>query len=61
MKFLIMQPPTTSSPLGPNIPLSTLFSGALNMCSSLSGRGQIWHSYKTTGGITILNIWSLSF
>jgi hypothetical protein len=41
--------PVTSSPLGPNIPLSTLFSNTLSLCSSLNIRDQISHPYKTTG------------
>jgi hypothetical protein len=35
MKF-IMQSPIISSPLGPNILLSALFSNTLNLCSSLN-------------------------
>jgi hypothetical protein len=38
--------PVTSSLLGPNILLSTLFSNTLNLCSSL--RDQVLHPYKTT-------------
>jgi polysaccharide pyruvyl transferase WcaK-like protein len=40
--------------LGPNIPLSTLFSNTLSLCSSLSVRDQVSHPYKTTGKITVL-------
>jgi len=48
MKLLIMQPsPVTSSLLGPNILLSTLFSNILNQCSSLSVRDKVSHPYKT--------------
>jgi hypothetical protein len=36
----LLQPPTTSSLLGPNILLSTLFSNTLNLRSSLSVRHQ---------------------
>jgi polysaccharide pyruvyl transferase WcaK-like protein len=36
----------TSSPLGPNILLSTLFSNTLNLCSSLSVRDHVSHPYK---------------
>jgi hypothetical protein len=32
----LFQPPATSSLLGPNVPLSTLVSDTLNLCSSLS-------------------------
>jgi hypothetical protein len=43
-----LQPPATSSLLGRNIPLSTLFSNTLNPCSSLSVGDQIQHPYKGT-------------
>jgi hypothetical protein len=33
--------PVTSSPLGPNIPLSTLFSNTLSVCCPLNFRGQV--------------------
>jgi hypothetical protein len=44
--------PVTSSVLGPNILLRTLFSNTLSLCSSLSVRDQISHPYKTTTRIT---------
>jgi hypothetical protein len=47
----LLQPPATSSPLGPNILLSTLFSNTLNLCSSLSVTDQVSHLYKITGKI----------
>ena len=40
--------PLTSSLLGPNIPLNTLFSNTLSLRSSLSVNDQISHPYKTT-------------
>jgi hypothetical protein len=46
----LLQPPATSSLLGPNILLSTLFSNTLNLCSSLSVRYQVSHPYNTKGG-----------
>jgi hypothetical protein len=46
-----LQPPVTSSLLGPNIFLSTLFSNTLNLCSSLIVRDKVSHPYKTTGKI----------
>jgi hypothetical protein len=49
----------TSSLLGPNFLLSTLFSDALNLCYSLSIRNQVTHPYKTTGKITILDSYNL--
>jgi hypothetical protein len=45
-----LQPPVTSSLLGPNI-LSTLFSNTINLCSSLNVRDKVSHPYKTTGKI----------
>jgi hypothetical protein len=52
-KFL--QPPVTSSLLGRNIPLSTLFSNTLSLCSSLNVTDQASHpSLKTTGKIRVL-------
>jgi hypothetical protein len=44
-----LQPHVTSSLLGPNILLSTLFSNTLNQCSSLNVKDQVSHPYKTTG------------
>jgi hypothetical protein len=41
--------PVTSSLLGRNILLRTLFSNTLSLCSSLSVRDQVSHPYKTTG------------
>jgi len=43
--------PVTSSLLDPNILLSTLFSNALNLRSSLNVSEQVSHPYKTTGRI----------
>jgi hypothetical protein len=34
----LLHPPVTPSPVGPNIPLSTLFTNTLSLCSSLSVR-----------------------
>jgi hypothetical protein len=42
-------PPITSSLLGPNTFLSTLFINILRLCSSLSIRDQVSHLHKTTG------------
>ena len=49
--------PVTSSLLGPNILLSTLFSNTLSLRSSLIVRDQVSHPYKSTGKIIILCIW----
>jgi hypothetical protein len=48
--------PFTSSLLGPNILLSTLFSNALSLCPSLNVRDQVSHPYKTTGRLMVLYI-----
>ena len=48
--------PVTPSPLGPNIPLNTLFSNTLSLCSSLSVSDQDSHPYKTTDRIIVLYI-----
>ena len=44
----------TSSLLGPNILLSTLFSNILSLRTSLNVDDQVSQSYKTTGKITVL-------
>ena len=47
-------PPSLSAP---NIPLSTLFSSTLSLCSSSHNvSDQVSHPYKTTGKITVLYI-----
>ena len=46
--------PVTSSLLGPNILLSTLFSNTLSLRSSLNANDQVSHPYKTTGKIIFL-------
>jgi hypothetical protein len=59
MKLLIMQFPLisfTSSLLGSNILLSTLFSNTLSLCFSHNVRDQISHPYRTTGKIIVLYI-----
>ena len=45
--------PVTSSLLGPNILLNTLFSNALSLCYSLSVSDQVSHPYQTTGKICL--------
>jgi hypothetical protein len=47
------QPLATSSLLGPNILLSTLFSNTLNLCSSLWMVDEVSYSYKTAGKIIV--------
>jgi len=46
--------PVTSSLVGPNIFLSTLFSNTLILCSSLDVTDQLSHPDKTTGKIIVL-------
>src|SRR5215510_4829033 len=46
--------PVTSSVLGPNTLLNTLFSNTLSLCSSLNVSDQVSHPYKTTGKIIVL-------
>jgi len=46
--------PVTSSLLGSNILLSTLFSNTFSLCSSLNVSNQISYPYKTTGKIVVL-------
>jgi len=46
----------TSSILGPNIFLSTLFSDTLSLCSSLNVNDQVSYPYKTTGKIIVMYI-----
>jgi hypothetical protein len=53
--------PVTSSLLGPNILLRTLFSNTLSLCSSLSVRDRFSHPYKTTGRIMVLYILTFTF
>ena len=48
--------PVTSSLLGPNTLLRTLFSKSLSLCSSLNVSDQVSHPYKTTGKIIVLYI-----
>jgi hypothetical protein len=50
----LLQPPVTSSFLGLNIPLSTLFSKSLSLCSSFNVRDQVSNPYRTAGKIIVL-------
>ena len=45
----------TSSLLGPNILLSTIFSDALSLCSSLNVSDKVSHPYQTTGSTFLWN------
>ena len=48
--------PLTSSLVGPNILLNTLFSNTLSLRSSLNDCDQVSHPYKTTGKVIFLYI-----
>jgi hypothetical protein len=50
----LLSSPVTSSLLGPNILLSTLFSKTLSLHSSLHVSDQVSQPYKTTGKIIVL-------
>ena len=50
----LLQPPVTSFLLGPNVFLSTHFSGTLSLCSFCNAREQVAYPYKTTGKSTFL-------
>ena len=53
----VLHSPVTSSLLGPNILLSTLFSNALSQRSSLNVSDQVLHPYKTTGKIILNSVY----
>jgi hypothetical protein len=58
--YSLLQPPATSSLLGPNI-LITVFSNTLNQCIFHSVRNQVSHLYKMTSKISVLYILNLKF
>jgi len=53
--------PVTSSLLGPNILLNTLFSNTFSLCSSLNVNDQVSHPYKTNSKIIVLYILIFKF
>jgi hypothetical protein len=57
----LLQPPATSFLFGPNILFSSLFSHTLNLCSALSLRDEVSHTYKRTGKIIVLCILIFKF
>ena len=57
----LLHSPVTSSLLGPNILLNTIFSNALSFLSSLNVSDQASHPYKTTGKIIVLYILIFNF
>jgi len=52
----LLHSPVTSSLLGPNILLNTMFSNTVSFLSSRNVSDQVSHPYKTTGKIKILYI-----
>jgi len=50
----LLHSPVTSSILGPNILLNTMFSNTLSFLSSHNVNDQVLHPYKTTGKIIVL-------
>ena len=55
--YNLLHSPVTSSLLGPNILLNTMFSNTLSFLSSRSVSDQVSHPYKTTCKITVLYIY----
>jgi hypothetical protein len=53
--------PATSSLLGPNILLSTLFSNVLSLRSYFSVSDQVSHPYRTGGKVIVLYILIFKF
>ena len=53
----LLHSPVTSSLLGPNILLNTIFSNTLSFLSSLNVSDQASHPYKATGKIIVLYIY----
>jgi hypothetical protein len=54
LRSSFLHSPVTSSILGPNILLNTLFSNTLTLRSSLNFSDQVSHPYKTTGKVIVL-------
>ena len=59
--YSLLHSPVTSSLLGPNILLNTMFSNTLGFLSSRSVNDQVLHPYKTTGKIMVLYILIFKF
>ena len=57
----LIHSPVTSSLLGPNILLNTMFSNTLSFLSSSNVSDQVSHPYKTTGKIIVLFILIFKF
>ena len=56
----LLYSPVTSSLLGPNILLNTMFSNTLSCLSSRNVNDQVSHPYKTTGKIIVLPFYTIS-
>ena len=54
--YSLLHSPVTSSLLGPNILLNTMFSNTLSFLSSRNVNNQVSHPYKTTGKIIVIYI-----
>jgi hypothetical protein len=59
--FNFLHYPFTSTHLGPNILLKTLFSNTLSLRSSPNVSDQVSHPYKTTGKIIVLYTFIFKF
>ena len=57
----LLQSPVTSSLLGPNILLNTIFSNTLSLLSSRNVSDQVSQPYKTAGKIIVLYILIFKF
>jgi hypothetical protein len=57
----LLQPPATSSFLGPNVLLSSLFENTFNLCCSCSMRDKISYPYKITGKVVFMHILIFKF
>ena len=57
----LLHSPATSSLLGPNILLNTMFSNTLSFLSSRRVSDQVSHPYKTTGKIIVTDLTVINF
>jgi hypothetical protein len=57
----LLQPPATSSLLGPNILLSTLCPNIFSLCYPFNVRNSVSHPYKTTGKFVVPYILTFRF
>src|SRR5215469_12623231 len=59
--YNFLHSPVTSSLLGPNTLLNTIFSNTLSLRSSLNISDKVSHPYRTTGKIIVLYVYLLKF